>query len=398
MQRFAILLLLFLGLSTEGGDAFPRTLSETRLFRNLQSLEPVPELRAYDINVPFWSDGAQKRRWMRLPAGRRIHFNEREEWSFPPGTLFVKHFSSANGQAIETRLLFIESTNVLGASYRWRSDGSDADLLKTNLLAEIPVAGEKHQNWYFPSSEDCRTCHNANAGLVLGVNTRQINRAIVGNGSQLAEWNKAQLFDRELTEKELHEADALSLKTAELSMRSYLDVNCAFCHRPGGTVSYFDARWSSPLERLIDAPVYFNQGVDSARVVAPRDPWRSLLLLRLQNLDGLKMPPLAHERVDTKALRMFTSWVESFPGPPVTPPPKITPPGAEYSSSITVSLESPEPETIIRYTTDGAPPGKNAAVYTGPITLRESATIRARAYKEGWTRSVSVQETFVISR
>ena len=52
-----------------------------------------------------------------------------------------------------------------------------------------------------------------------------------------------------------------------------------------------------------------------------------------------------------------------------------------------------KPTSAIRWT---APPGKKSPRYSGPFELEHSATVRARAYKDGQTRSIVVQETMII--
>ena len=116
----------------------PPRLSETRLFGSTRTLEPAPGLFAYDINVPFWSDHADKRRWLALPRGSRIGFPAQGHWTFPIGTVAVKHFDLAVDERdpgrrirLETRVLALEEgAGAVGRTYRWRDDGLDADLVE----------------------------------------------------------------------------------------------------------------------------------------------------------------------------------------------------------------------------------------------------------------------------
>jgi hypothetical protein len=47
---------------------------------------------------------------------------------------------------------------------------------------------------------------------------------------------------------------------------------------------------------------------------------------------------------------------------------------------------------------DGSVPGTHDMLYEKPIKLSGPAVLRTRAFKEGFTRSITVQEVFVIGR
>jgi uncharacterized repeat protein (TIGR03806 family) len=403
--------------------ALPALLSQTGAFKDMARLTPFDGLVPYDINVPFWSDGAAKARWMALPnedgkpAGK-IGFRPDGEWSFPKGTVFVKDFQLAVDETrpevkrrLETRLLVCDANGgVYGVTYKWRADDSDADLLDTNLSETIvskTATGTRTQTWYYPSRQDCLVCHTARAGLVLGVKTRQMNRDFEypsGRAdNQLRAWNHIGLFEPKLDEGEIPKYASLARgddtgRSLEDRARSYLDANCAYCHRPGGTVAYFDARYDTPLKQqnLIAGQILLDEGIDGARAIAPNDIWRSLIYMRASSLDAIKMPQLAHNAMDEQGMRLLRQWIESMPGPPVLPPPEISPPQGRYGQPVEVILKEAEPGASIRYTVDGSLPAGSDPVYEKPIRLSASTILRAKAFKAGFTKSITVQQVFII--
>src|ERR1041385_4802787 len=51
----------YIAMPGRAAGPIPSLLSQTGAFRDLASLSPAGALIPYDINVSFWSDGAQKR-------------------------------------------------------------------------------------------------------------------------------------------------------------------------------------------------------------------------------------------------------------------------------------------------------------------------------------------------
>jgi uncharacterized repeat protein (TIGR03806 family) len=310
-------------------DHLPARLSMTGVFRSLATLTPGPGLIPYEVNSPLWSDGAAKRRWIAVPAGAQIRFRARGEWGFPVGTVFVKHFElpgrRGKPQRLETRLLVSAVAGTgYGATYRWRPDGSEADLLPDGLTETVDA--RTGRTWTYPSRSDCLVCHNATAGFVLGVNTRQLNRSTCYPGpvtdNQLRAWRHAGLFEPAPVEKDIASYARLSAAgdtkaSLEARVRSYLDANCAFCHRPGGSPGQFDARFDMPLARqkLLTAPlVAADLGLRGVGLVTPGDPARSMLSIRMtRRRDVFNMPPLASSVPDKEALATLAAWIESLP-------------------------------------------------------------------------------------
>jgi uncharacterized repeat protein (TIGR03806 family) len=399
---------------------FPPLLSQTGAFDDVRNLIPATGLIPYDLVVAFWSDGASKSRWAAVPSAK-IQFSPTGEWRFPQGTVFVKTFALPTDERdpnikrrLETRILVRDSAGgVYGVVYKWRADNSDADLLTTSVTEEIPVktaTGEvRQQTWYFPSRKDCLDCHNANAGGVLGVKARQMNRAFTYpsgiTDNELRTWNHLGLFAPALKDEDVAQFPKLAAaddrtRTLVDRARSYLDANCAQCHRPGGTVAYFDARYDTPLEKqeLIDGPVLIDQGIDRPQIISPHDIWRSIAYMRMNTVGDIKMPPLARETIDQRGVTLMREWITSMPGRSVLDPPVISPAGGTYDGPIEISLHESEPGADIRYTLDGSVPGTSDNRYEKPITLTGAAIVRAKAYKEGFTRSITAQEAFSIGK
>jgi uncharacterized repeat protein (TIGR03806 family) len=396
----------------------PRLLSETGAFADVRTLTVTNGVIPYDLAVSFWSDGAGKSRWISVPEGK-IKFAPTGEWTFPRGTVFVKHFDLATDQTnphvkrrLETRLLVCDARGgVYGLTYKWRADDTDADLLYTNLTEAIPIrtsTGVRTQLWYYPSPADCLVCHNSNAGGVMGVKTRQMNRDLAYptgiTDNQLRTWNHLGLFEPAFAEADLPHFKSLARaddpnRSLEERARSYLDANCSQCHRPAGTVATFDARYDTPLAKqgLIEGSVLLNEGIDHPRIVAPHDIWRSILYMRASADDALKMPPLAHLQVDTNSMALLRNWIQSMPGPDVLAPPQMSPPGGKFDRPITVTLLG-DPGAEIRFTMDGTLPTRSDLLYEKPLELTGPTILRARTFQPDHVRSIVSQEVYVINQ
>lgn len=313
----------------------PKELSQTGVFSDMKNMTPADFLVPYAVNTPLWSDGAVKHRWIALPENSRVHFAENGEWQFPEGTVFVKTFElpvdDTDPQVlrrIETRLL-VRDTNgyVYGATYKWRGDLSDADLVNAGVTEDIPIktaTGTRIQQWFYPGRQDCLTCHTPAAGGVLGVKTRQLNGDYqYPNGvtdNQLRTLNHIGLFDATLKEEEIpHFPKLVALTNTAASLewraRSYFDANCAQCHRPGGAEAFFDARFDTPLPKqgIINGPVADPLGISGAKIVVPDDPAKSVMVQRISMVGPLQMPPLARNVDDTNAIQTITQWIDSLP-------------------------------------------------------------------------------------
>ena len=320
------------------GD-FPATLSATGLFSNLAALEPAPGLIPYGVNLPFWSDHAIKRRWFMIPDGSsQFSWAENAPWSFPAGMLWVKHFdiemqrgNPASSKRIETRLLVRNSTGAYGVSYRWNDGGTEATLVADtgeDFVLNITENGQPApQTWHIPGRAECMTCHTPQAGHALSFNTRQLNLSydMAGfQGNQLDILREQGFFSNPpppAAGLPHHIRPDESQFSREDRVRSYLDVNCAYCHMDGsGIAMQWDARAHLSLEAtgLVNG-IPLNDGGDPLnRLVVPGDPGHSVILHRMAASNGFtRMPQLATNVIDQANIELLTAWIlnDLSPGP-----------------------------------------------------------------------------------
>ena len=310
---------------------FPATLSATGLFADLSDLSPSPGLVPYDVNLPFWSDHAIKRRWFVVPDGSsRFTWSEDGPWTLPAGTIWVKHFDMemqrgvpASKRPIETRLLVTTATGAYGTSYRWNEAGTEATLVEdagVNFDLEITENGNPvPQTWRIPTRAECMVCHTPQAGHALSFNTRQLNLAGDLNGftgNQLTTLANQNFFTNSPGSPNLlprHLRPGETAYSTEARVRSYLDVNCAYCHRSGGTApDSWDGRAELTLTQtaLIHGNADNNGGDPLNKLVVPASPTNSILLHRAAATGGFtRMPPLASNLIDSANVELLTTWI-----------------------------------------------------------------------------------------
>jgi unsaturated rhamnogalacturonyl hydrolase len=78
--------------------------------------------------------------------------------------------------------------------------------------------------------------------------------------------------------------------------------------------------------------------------------------------------------------------------------PTFNPGGGSYSSAQTVTISTTTSGASIRYTTDGSTPSETAGtIYSGPVSISATTTLKALAYESGFTDSAVTSATYTIS-
>jgi uncharacterized repeat protein (TIGR03806 family) len=314
-------------------DSLPPTLSATGAFSSLATLAPEAGILPYQINAPFWSDGAEKSRWFSVPAiADQIGYDAEGPFTFPTGSVWIKHFDieltegdALTTRRLETRFLVKTDTDIYGVTYRWNESQTDAVLVPEEGASEdlnrivdgVPVT----QRWDYPSRANCISCHTPDSGWALGFDSAQLNLASVFGGevhNQLSALNTMGYFSntppphRSLTA--LAPTSAVDV-SVEFRARSYLQANCAQCHDGSGIASW-DARLRTPLDEagIINGALGDNGGNPASRVIAPGSPMNSMLLSRMSTRGSSQMPPIASHVVDDEGVALITAWINALSG------------------------------------------------------------------------------------
>ncbi len=305
--------------SGSGGDNVPQQLSATGCINTSSpGAPPLLSLIPYAPNAAFWSDGAAKERWAGLPNGLNIAVQGSGDWDPPNGTVLVKHFRIGN-QLVETRLFMRHPDGVwAGYTYQWNQAQTDATRVTGGGTAN--VGG---QTWIFPSEAQCMQCHTQAAGFSLGLETAQQNGNLTypqtgRNANQITTLNAVNVLTPPVGANPPAYANPSDAGAAlNDRARSYLHTNCANCHRPGGPTGVnLDLRHGTALAQTgaCDvAPSAGDLGIANARIIAPGDAARSVLLARMaRRNDPDMMPPIASNLRDSAGETLISSWIGSL--------------------------------------------------------------------------------------
>ncbi|MBS2020001.1 MAG: PQQ-dependent sugar dehydrogenase [Deltaproteobacteria bacterium] len=295
------------GAEPSSAPPFPSKLSETGCVSKADPTKLAAGVVPYDVNVPFFSDGATKERGFAIPDGATIAIAPDGDLDLPKGSVVVKTFR-LEGKPIETRLLVRHDDGEwAGYSYEWSADGKDATLLPGGKTKQVGA-----QDWVFPSRADCHRCHTKAAGSTLGLEIAQLARKVDYPGrparEQVVTLEHVGLFGSKVPAVEPLPPLGGPAPIAQRA-RAMLHARCSHCHRPGApSAAQMDLRFTTPLEATKICGVVPGRGdlgIPGAKLLAPGAPDKSVLAVRMRRTDAWRMPPLASRKVDEEGAALL---------------------------------------------------------------------------------------------
>jgi len=272
-------------------EALPLTLADTGLYDDIGAKAVSAAAVEFKPQFPLWTDGADKRRWLLLPAGTLVDTSANDDWAYPVGTKLFKEFS-LDGVRLETRMNVLTETGWTGAAYIW--DDAEGNATRATEGA-ANIAGTAHD---VPNAGECLACHGGRRNFTLGFSATQLD-----DDARQALFASGQLSHESVV--------AHNIEPELLEGLGVLHGNCAHCHnadrdaQPQSTQCYapwaegdeaFDFTLPAELDDVYNAPA-LRTAADQLGV-----PGESKVLRRMgtRNLDedNPSMPPLGTEVVD----------------------------------------------------------------------------------------------------
>ncbi len=311
----------------------PVLLSEWGLFDQLPEMQPTANVYAYEVNSPLFSDYAYKARFVSLPVGRELIFDAADVFQFPDEAVIVKSFfypddfqkPEGRRRILETRLLVNDAGSWKPYTYVWNEEQTDATLEIAGR--SIPVSWrDRHGalqkiDYSVPNLNQCKSCHERNGKVMpIGVTARQLNKG-VAQENQLLAWQRAGVLSGLPAEGELSQLVSWENSEAPLQdrARSWLETNCAHCHRRDGPAK------NSGLYLLASEDDNYALGINKSPVAAgrgsgglkyaifPGDPDRSILVHRIESLDpGVMMPELGRKMIHAEGVELVRQWIAAM--------------------------------------------------------------------------------------
>ena len=316
-------------------STFPLTLSESGLFSSAAQQTPAAGVIPYSINAQPWADHALAERFIAVSNELSIKA-EGAAWSYPADSVLVKTLSldmrqedPASRRLVETQILHFDGVEWMPYTYRWNDEQSNAMLVgaagaeSTFEIADPDAPGGiRKQTWRFSGRAECQRCHNKWSGPALAFNAAQLNKEHDYDGttaSQLDTLAHIELIAPPVPAENRPKLANPRDTSAELDgrARAYLHANCAHCHRQhaGGSV-LSHMHHDLPLDKtnMVGArPSQGTFGIHASQVIAPGDPFRSVLLYRMEKLGGGRMPHIGSTEVDTEGVELIHEWLRRMP-------------------------------------------------------------------------------------
>ena len=314
-------------------------LSEYEFFKgDMANLTPSAKMIGFDLTTPLFTDFAQKKRFLFVPDGETVAYNPTDFLEFPIGSMLVKNFYYAHDlrdpakgkKIIETRVLVHFPDGWDAFTYLWNPEQTEGFYSVVGKSEQVSFINEQgtdvNINYVVPNKNDCKGCHNINNAFVpIGPKARYLNREYdyeEGTQNILTKLSNDGVLTGLPALEALPEGvvwDDPTTGTLEERARTYLDINCAHCHRSEGPANH-SGLFLNKLEEdpyrlgFCKTPVAAGNGSGGLEFdIVPADAEKSILHYRMNSTDpGVMMPELGRSINHDEGIQVIRDWINSL--------------------------------------------------------------------------------------
>lgn len=331
--------LLASGRHVRGTYAPKETLSAYGFFKgNMAEQVPVAGIMPYQLNTPLFSDYAEKLRFVQLPPDSVITYDPLNVMYIPIGATLIKTFyypqdmrhPEKGRRLMETRLLVHTPGGWNAWTYIWNDEQTEAYLEVAGDRKPVRFTDHNGRNVAFdyiiPNVNQCKGCHNTNEVLTpIGPTARQLNGDFPytsGRENQLQHWIKAGILQGLTDASQAPRAPVWNDPASgslEDRARTWLEINCAHCHKPEGPAKtsglFLSINEHDPTKMgILKTPVAAGRGAANLQYdIVPGHPEKSILVYRMESTDpGIMMPELSRKLTHKEGLELVKQWIKGM--------------------------------------------------------------------------------------
>jgi uncharacterized repeat protein (TIGR03806 family) len=310
-------------------------LSQYKFFEGeMKNQIPSVGVLPYKPISELFTDYALKKRFVWMPKGVKASYEaDGELLNFPTGAVLIKNFYYNNVQPgnvtriIETRVMIKKESGWIFAEYVWNDQQTEATLQMDGSftpISWIDAAGATQSTSYrIPSDVECLICHKTVTNAVpIGTKPQNLNADYPfaeGTKNQLAKWIEKGYLNASIPSEIETVVDYKDVsKSLDLRVRSYVDINCAHCHKTDSHCDYRPMRFAfseSHIPQNMGICVPPDQIINSTltTIVSPSNIERSMMHFRMNTTsEEVRMPIVGRTMIHQEGVELIEQWINSL--------------------------------------------------------------------------------------
>lgn len=310
-------------------------LSEYHFFSGeMKNLIPEVGVLPFKPSSSLFTDYALKKRFVWMPKGYKATYNsDGTILNFPVGAVLIKNFYYETIQPgnlkknIETRVMIKKESGWIFAEYVWNDAQTEAVLESAGSYKTIhfidPSGENITTNYRIPSNTECLICHKTNeVPFPVGVKPQNLNFNYPyqsGEKNQLQKWIEQGYLENNLPNNITSTVNYEDVsKPLEERMRSYVDANCAHCHKTNSHCDYRPIRLAfneTSIRSNLGVCVPPDEVINTAltNIISPGNKNRSVMYYRLNTTEeSARMPLLGRSVIHKEGILLLEQYINSL--------------------------------------------------------------------------------------